>query len=227
MFSVLLLLHKTTAKLLYCFDCVNWSKMDAILNTERQDLEDYYGLLGCDELSTSEQILTEFKARALECHPDKHPENPKAVEEFQKLQQAKDILTNEESRSRYDYWHRSGITVPFHQWDALSDSVKMSMHWAVKNKKEPMLEASSSETTDKSGSSNPLYQLKERKNDSPADKLKQEDIDISTNMIEDDSQFSKYSTSPRMSDVNYWHMRFRWSADAPSDLLRKFRNYEI
>lgn len=200
--------------------------MDAIFNVEREALEDYYRLLGCDELSTTEQILAEFKARALECHPDKHPENPKAVEEFQKLQQAKDILTNEESRSHYDYWHRSGIAIPFHQWDALSESVKMSMHWAVKNKKEPMIEASTSETTDNSGSSNPLQQPKESKSDSPADKRKQE-VDLSVNMTKDDSQFSKYSVSSGMSDVNYWHMRFRWSADAPSELLRKFRNYEI
>lgn len=29
------------------------------------------------------------------------------------------------------------------------------------------------------------------------------------------------------SDGNSWHLRFRWSGDAPSELLRKFRNYEI
>ncbi|XP_009576696.1 PREDICTED: dnaJ homolog subfamily C member 12-like, partial [Fulmarus glacialis] len=52
--------------------------MDAILNCRPDDLEDYYNLLGCDELSTVEQILAEFKIKALECHPDKHPGNPKA-----------------------------------------------------------------------------------------------------------------------------------------------------
>lgn len=29
------------------------------------------------------------------------------------------------------------------------------------------------------------------------------------------------------SDPNGWHLRFRWSGDTPSELLRKFRNYEI
>uniref|UniRef100_A0A671LRN3 J domain-containing protein n=1 Tax=Sinocyclocheilus anshuiensis TaxID=1608454 RepID=A0A671LRN3_9TELE len=52
--------------------------MEAILSCRKEDLEDYYGLLGCDELSTTEQIVNEFKVRALACHPDKHPENPKA-----------------------------------------------------------------------------------------------------------------------------------------------------
>ncbi|XP_050194655.1 dnaJ homolog subfamily C member 12 isoform X2 [Myiozetetes cayanensis] len=98
--------------------------MDAILNCSVEDLEDYYNLLGCDELSTVEQILAEYKIKALECHPDKHPGNPKAVESFQKLQQAKEVLTNEESRARYDYWRRSKITIPFQQWEALSSSVK-------------------------------------------------------------------------------------------------------
>ncbi|XP_074152707.1 dnaJ homolog subfamily C member 12 isoform X1 [Sminthopsis crassicaudata] len=114
--------------------------MDAILNSRMEDIEDYYELLGCDELSTIDQILAEFKIRALECHPDKNPEDPQAVENFQRLQKAKDILTNEESRDRYDYWRRSRIPIPFHQWEALSNSVKTSMHWAVRSKKEKMLE---------------------------------------------------------------------------------------
>ncbi|XP_061017613.1 dnaJ homolog subfamily C member 12 isoform X2 [Dama dama] len=99
--------------------------MDAILNYKSEDTEDYYTLLGCDELSSVEQILAEFKVRALECHPDKHPENSKAVEAFQKLQKAKDILTNEASRARYDHWRRSQMSMSFQQWEALSDSVKM------------------------------------------------------------------------------------------------------
>ena len=46
------------------------------------------------------------------------------VETFQKLQNAKEILTNEASRARYDHWRRSQISMPFQQWEALSDSVK-------------------------------------------------------------------------------------------------------
>ncbi|XP_020380673.2 dnaJ homolog subfamily C member 12 [Rhincodon typus] len=99
--------------------------MDGIVNRSAQDPENYYQLLGCDELSTTEQIVAEFKAKALTCHPDKHPHNPKAVEQFQKLQQAKETLTNEERRSCYDQWCRSRIVIPFQQWEALSDTVKM------------------------------------------------------------------------------------------------------
>ncbi|XP_030342948.1 dnaJ homolog subfamily C member 12 isoform X2 [Strigops habroptila] len=195
--------------------------MDAILNCRPDDLEDYYNLLGCDELSTVEQILAEFKIKALECHPDKHPGNPKAVENFQKLQQAKEILTNEESRAHYDYWRRSKITIPFQQWEALSNSVKTSMHWAVQNKKDQMLEA-----PDLNNSNNIASEIWTQKteNDGLSDgNGEQDDVAIPDGKPES----SKNPDSPRFSEANYWHLHFRWSGDAPSELLRKFRNYEI
>ncbi|CAJ1066574.1 dnaJ homolog subfamily C member 12 isoform X1 [Xyrichtys novacula] len=116
--------------------------MDAVLNCRKDDLEDYYGLLGCDELSTTEQILNEYKIRALACHPDKNLQDPGAVADFQKLHEAKDVLCNPAKRKNYDLWKRSGVTIPYQDWQALNDTVKTSMHWAVRNKKEPMLEAS-------------------------------------------------------------------------------------
>ncbi|KAL2082879.1 hypothetical protein ACEWY4_020652 [Coilia grayii] len=176
--------------------------MESILNYKSEDLEDYYGLLGCDELSSTEQILNEYKIRALACHPDKHPENPKAVEEFQKLQEAKEVLTNEEGRKNYDLWLRSQIAVPYRDWRALSQSVRTSMHWAMRPKKEPMLEDAKKETA-----ASPVAEEK-------ASLSKQE-------------QTEDHSPDTHLSSSDYWHQRFRWSADAPSDLLQKFRNYEI
>ncbi|NWS41678.1 DJC12 protein, partial [Probosciger aterrimus] len=197
--------------------------MDAILNCRADDLEDYYKLLECDELSTVEQILAEFKIKALECHPDKHPGNPKAVENFQKLQQAKEILTNEESRARYDYWRRSKITIPFQQWEALSSSVKTSMHWAVQNKKDQMLEA-----PDLNNSNNITSEIWTQKTENNEEGLSDGNREQDDVAIPDGKpQSSKNPDSPRFSEANYWHLRFRWSGDAPSELLRKFRNYEI
>ncbi|XP_051233775.1 dnaJ homolog subfamily C member 12 [Dicentrarchus labrax] len=171
--------------------------MEAVLNRKPEDLEDYYGLLGCDELSSTEQIHNEYKIRALACHPDKHLDDPGAVADFQKLQEAKEVLCNETKRKNYDLWRRSGVTIPFHDWQALNDSVKTSMHWAVRNKKEPMLEASRAEI--------PVA--------SPA-----EDVCAEPKISSDDAM-------PSSSD--FCHRRFRWAADSPSSLLRRFRNYEI
>ncbi|XP_003994026.1 dnaJ homolog subfamily C member 12 isoform X2 [Felis catus] len=198
--------------------------MDAILNYRSEDTEDYYMLLGCDELSSVEQILAEFKARALECHPDKHPENSKAVETFQKLQKAKEILTNTESRARYDHWRRSQMSMPFQQWEALSDSVKTSMHWAVRGRKDLMLEESDQVHTNQieNEERNKQREIKKEQLGSTTEKMEQKE----SNSLE--KSFSPQNLdSPIFSDVNSWHLRFRWSGDAPSELLRKFRNYEI
>nr|XP_014717325.1 dnaJ homolog subfamily C member 12 [Equus asinus] len=198
--------------------------MDAILNYRSEDTEDYYTLLGCDELSSVEQILAEFKVRALEYHPDKHPENSKAVETFQKLQKAKEILTNEESRARYDHWRRSQMSMPFQQWEALSDSVKTSMHWAVRSKKDLMLEESDQTRTSKTENEewNEQGETKKEELDSTTEKMEQKESESL-----EKSFFPQNPESPTLSHGNRWHLRFRWSGDAPSELLRKFRNYEI
>lgn len=44
--------------------------------------------------------------------------------DFQKLQEAKEVLCDEAKRKNYDLWKRSGVTIPFHDWQALNNSVK-------------------------------------------------------------------------------------------------------
>lgn len=195
--------------------------MDAILNYRSEDTEDYYTLLGCDELSSVEQILTEFKLRARECHPDKHPENSKAVETFQKLQKAKDILTNDESRARYDHWRRSQVSMPFQQWEALSDTVKTSMHWAVRSKKDLMLEESDQIHPNKVANEewNEQREIKKEELGSTTEKMEQKESES--------LEMSLSPQNPDSSNMNCLHLRFRWSGDVPSELLRRFRNYEI
>ncbi|CAH6789779.1 dnaJ homolog subfamily C member 12 isoform X2 [Phodopus roborovskii] len=198
--------------------------MDTILNYRSEGTEDYYALLGCDELSSVEQILAEFKVRALECHPDKHPDNSKAVETFQNLQKAKEILTNAESRARYDHWRRSQMSMPFEQWDALADSVKTSMHWAVRSKKDLMLEGTDQTYTStvKNKERNEQRENKKGEPDSSTEKMRQKECGSPEKAISPQNP-----GSPGLSDLNCAHLRFRWSGDAPSDLLRKFRNYEL
>ncbi|KAG7279828.1 hypothetical protein CRUP_013738 [Coryphaenoides rupestris] len=172
--------------------------MEAVLNCKPEDLEDYYGLLGCDELSSAEQISNEYKIRALACHPDKQPDNPKAVADFQKLQKAKEVLCNESKRKNYDLWKRSGVTISFHDWQALKDSVKTSMHWAVRTKKEPMLEETK-----------PEFAMNSQAEDIPVGQDTPEEV--------------SYEAAPSFGD----HRHFRWASDSPTPLLQKFRNYEI
>ncbi|XP_076364353.1 dnaJ homolog subfamily C member 12-like [Tachypleus tridentatus] len=112
--------------------------MDSILHFERKEEDDFYFILGCDELSSTEQILAEYRCRAVGIHPDKNPDS-NAVQRFQKLQRAKDVLTDPEMRKLYDKWRRGCIAMPFEQWTNLGKSAHTSMHWVTKKRKEPML----------------------------------------------------------------------------------------
>lgn len=84
-----------------------------------------------------EQINVEYKQRALECHPDKHPE-PENVAKFQLLQEAKSILTDGEKRKSYDKWLNSGVQTSFHKWNSLQG--QSTMHWVKKVPTKPGIE---------------------------------------------------------------------------------------
>ena len=45
----------------------------------------FYDILGVTTNAGAGQIKKAYYKKARECHPDKHPDNPKAQEEFQKI----------------------------------------------------------------------------------------------------------------------------------------------
>ncbi|XP_048450519.1 dnaJ homolog subfamily C member 12-like, partial [Rhincodon typus] len=106
-----------------------------------------------------------------------------------------------------------------------------SMHWAVRGKKEPMLEAPfvHSESSTKTGE----WREQAQEEWTPVSKDNEEQADQAGAGIEEkkmpseDPNCSESLTCPCFSNVNHCHYIFRWSADSPSELLRKFRNYEI
>ncbi|EDV42978.1 uncharacterized protein Dana_GF18251 [Drosophila ananassae] len=61
-----------------------------------------YELLGIDIDAEQNEIRKAYRKRALDCHPDKNPDNPKAAERFHELSKALEILTDESARSAYD-----------------------------------------------------------------------------------------------------------------------------
>ncbi|XP_063039729.1 dnaJ homolog subfamily C member 17 [Engraulis encrasicolus] len=63
---------------------------------------DLYALLGIEEAATSKDIKKAYRQKALKCHPDKNPDNPKAAELFHQLSQALEILTDAAARAAYD-----------------------------------------------------------------------------------------------------------------------------
>ncbi|CAG7718137.1 unnamed protein product [Allacma fusca] len=107
--------------------------------SSKQTDPNYYQILGCCENATVEQITTEYRIRALKHHPDKNPGSEKALQEFQKLQEARDTLADHSKRKVYDEWRKSGVGITYQQWKNINDRCQMTMHWATP-KKSTMLE---------------------------------------------------------------------------------------
>ncbi|NXE42882.1 DJC17 protein, partial [Ptilorrhoa leucosticta] len=53
------------------------------------------------------QVKTAFRQKALTCHPDKNPDNPRAAEIFHQLSQALAVLTDAAARAAYDRVRRA------------------------------------------------------------------------------------------------------------------------
>lgn len=63
---------------------------------------DLYGLLDIASTATSKEIKKAYRKKALTCHPDKNPDNPKAADLFHQLSEALEILTDAAARAAYD-----------------------------------------------------------------------------------------------------------------------------
>ncbi|XP_068004611.1 dnaJ homolog subfamily C member 17 isoform X1 [Melanerpes formicivorus] len=68
---------------------------------------DLYGLLGVGEKASEKEVKTAFRQKALSCHPDKNPDNPRAAELFHQLSQALAVLTDAAARAAYDRVRRA------------------------------------------------------------------------------------------------------------------------
>ncbi|GFY57335.1 dnaJ homolog subfamily C member 17 [Trichonephila inaurata madagascariensis] len=63
---------------------------------------DLYELLNISIKAEEKEIKKAYRKKALSCHPDKNPDNPKAAELFQQLSKALEVLTDKAARTAYD-----------------------------------------------------------------------------------------------------------------------------
>jgi len=66
----------------------------------------YYDLLGIDRSADGSEIKRAFRALAMEYHPDRNKDNPDAEAKFKEINEAYDILKDEDRKAAYDrYGH--------------------------------------------------------------------------------------------------------------------------
>ncbi|XP_038212429.1 dnaJ homolog subfamily C member 17 [Zerene cesonia] len=63
---------------------------------------DLYSILDIKLTATESEIKKAYRKKALLCHPDKNPDDPKAAETFHELSRALEILTDKAARDAYD-----------------------------------------------------------------------------------------------------------------------------
>ena len=65
-------------------------------------MENLYEILGVDKSSSQEEIKKAYRKLAIQHHPDKNNGSKESEDKFKKIQEAYDILSNEEKRQNYD-----------------------------------------------------------------------------------------------------------------------------
>jgi DnaJ-class molecular chaperone len=65
-------------------------------------MSDLYGVLGVDRNASEKEIKTAFRQLSMKYHPDKNPDNQEALEKFQTISAAYDVLSDNEKRQQYD-----------------------------------------------------------------------------------------------------------------------------
>jgi curved DNA-binding protein len=66
------------------------------------EYKDYYKILGVERNATDAEIKSAFRKLALQYHPDRNPGNIEAEEKFKEINEAYEVLSDAEKRSRYE-----------------------------------------------------------------------------------------------------------------------------
>ncbi len=71
-------------------------------------MKDYYQILGVTPSSNDDEIRKRYRTLAMQFHPDRNPDNPKAEEKFKEIAEAYGVLTDPVKRRQYDAARKSG-----------------------------------------------------------------------------------------------------------------------
>ena len=71
--------------------------------------QDYYKTLGIDQNASQDEIKRAYRKMAMKYHPDRNADNPEAEKRFKEVNEANDVLFDEEKRAAYDRFGHSAF----------------------------------------------------------------------------------------------------------------------
>ncbi|MBN2048458.1 MAG: DnaJ domain-containing protein [Anaerolineaceae bacterium] len=93
------------------------------------EYRDYYQILGVERNASQADIKRAYRKLAMKFHPDRNPDNAQAENKFKDINEAYQVLGDEEKRSRYDQlgqsynqWQNSGQRTDFNWGDWFTQS---------------------------------------------------------------------------------------------------------
>lgn len=71
---------------------------------------DYYEVLSVSRSATEQELKSAYRRLAVQHHPDKNPDDPKAEDKFKEAAEAYAVLSDPEQRRRYDRFGHAGVS---------------------------------------------------------------------------------------------------------------------
>ncbi|MEI6242726.1 MAG: molecular chaperone DnaJ, partial [Chlamydiota bacterium] len=72
-------------------------------------MKDYYHTLEISKEASPEEIKKAYRKKALQFHPDKNPNDPKAADKFKEISEAYEVLSDDKKKRLYDQYGEEGV----------------------------------------------------------------------------------------------------------------------